>query len=133
MLHSSCGTMGTVVPADCSTIEISPGLILASIGPASASEIPIRAARFPANLCTPSGATAQIGCAPGTLTQVRRSPSWSRCMTLRTYLYDASGKDREIALSQVDFAALGNKNLLWIDLEGPGGDKAADVAGASAI
>lgn len=37
-------------------------------------------------------------------------------MGLQAYLYDADGRDREVALEAVDLAKLGSDDLLWIDV-----------------
>lgn len=35
---------------------------------------------------------------------------------VKAYLYDASGKDEEVELENIDTAALGKKRLLWVDI-----------------
>ena len=38
-------------------------------------------------------------------------------MGIHAYLYDAEGRDREIALDEVSLDELGSENLLWIDID----------------
>jgi len=38
-------------------------------------------------------------------------------MTVRAYLYDAGGRDRETALDDIDLAGLDETHLLWIDID----------------
>ncbi len=39
-------------------------------------------------------------------------------MAVRTYLYDAEGKDRELELNECMVADLGERQLLWLDVKG---------------
>ena len=51
-------------------------------------------------------------------------------MTSRVYLYDADGRDREIQLDASTIPALGEHNLVWIDVEHPDADEIARLCAA---
>lgn len=46
---------------------------------------------------------------------------------MRAYLYDADGNDQECQLDAVDVDALGEKQFLWVDVDG--GDDEVHAAG----
>jgi Mg2+ and Co2+ transporter CorA len=47
---------------------------------------------------------------------------------IQVFFYDAEGHDREIALDEVNLDAIGDRTLLWVDLEQPTPDETARVA-----
>ena len=49
-------------------------------------------------------------------------------MTVRAFFYDAEGHDREIALADVNVNSIGERALLWIDIEGMESGECESVA-----
>ncbi|GAA0308629.1 magnesium/cobalt transporter CorA [Sphingomonas oligophenolica] len=54
-------------------------------------------------------------------------------MTIRAYLYDAAGHDREVSIDEVDAGSMTDQTLLWIDLEDVGEEERKRVAELLAI
>ena len=50
-------------------------------------------------------------------------------MAIRTYLYDATGTDCEVALHPDLLTVLHDRQLLWIDVTDPSSDELQGIAG----
>ena len=49
-------------------------------------------------------------------------------MALHAYLYDAEGRDRKVDVSESDLASLGERQLLWIDIDDPEDPQISKIA-----